>query len=153
VIGLRNAYLAFYDVGDAFARQSVGPTAHAVGLGLRADVAWFSFVERTTLRLDVARTVSTNNGVQVWGGRESSILIDAESDGRAGRVKRPGSSEVLTRPKRNWGANSTQRRIGASTCDARTGALTRSACPSDDVSSGSHSHHPATTVSSPASLI
>lgn len=70
VIGLRNAYLAaFYDVGDAFARgQSVGPTAHAVGLGLRADVAWFSFVERTTLRLDVARTVNTNNGVQVWVG-------------------------------------------------------------------------------------
>jgi hypothetical protein len=70
VIGLRNAYVAaFYDVGDAFTRgHSVGPTAHAVGLGLRADVAWFSFVERTTLRLDVARTVNTDNGVQVWVG-------------------------------------------------------------------------------------
>jgi hypothetical protein len=70
IIGLRNAYLAaFYDVGDAFTRkQSVGPTAHAVGLGVRADVVWFSFVERTTLRLDVAQGIGTNTGVQAWIG-------------------------------------------------------------------------------------
>ena len=70
VVGLRNAYAAFfYDVGDAYAaRQSVGPVAHGVGLGLRLDVAWFSFVERTTLRLDIAKAVNLDTGVQVWVG-------------------------------------------------------------------------------------
>ncbi|MBY0229106.1 MAG: hypothetical protein K2W96_07515, partial [Gemmataceae bacterium] len=70
VVGLRNAYAAlFWDVGDAYAgRQSVGPVAHAAGLGLRLDVSWFSFVERTTLRLDVAKAVNLDTGVQVWVG-------------------------------------------------------------------------------------
>ena len=31
---------------------------HALGAGLRADVAWFSFIERTVVRIDVAKTVN-----------------------------------------------------------------------------------------------
>jgi hemolysin activation/secretion protein len=70
MIGLRNAYVAaFYDVGDAFTSgRSIGSTAHAVGLGLRADVAWFSFVERTTLRLDFAQSLNNGTGLQAWIG-------------------------------------------------------------------------------------
>jgi hypothetical protein len=70
VIGLRNVYgAAFYDAGDAYTNnRSVGPVAHAVGAGLRLDVAWFGFVERTILRLDVARAIEAGTPVQVWFG-------------------------------------------------------------------------------------
>jgi hypothetical protein len=70
VIGVRNAYLAmFYDVGDTYVNgHQVSTVAHALGAGLRLDVAWFSFVERTTLRLDVAQAINAGTGVQVWVG-------------------------------------------------------------------------------------
>jgi hypothetical protein len=70
VMGLRNAYAAFfYDVGDAYTNgQAAGPVAHALGVGLRLDVAWLSIVERTTLRLDVAKAINTDTGIQVWVG-------------------------------------------------------------------------------------
>jgi hypothetical protein len=69
-VGLRNLYAAaFYDVGDAYLRnRSLGPVAHSVGVGLRMDVAWFSFIERTTLRFDVAKTVNADTPVQFWFG-------------------------------------------------------------------------------------
>jgi hypothetical protein len=69
--GLRNIYGAvFYDVGDVYLNgHSVGGgVAHAVGAGLRFDVAWFSLVERTILRIDVAQAINANTGVQVWLG-------------------------------------------------------------------------------------
>jgi hypothetical protein len=70
VAGLRNIYGAlFYDVGDAYTRnQSLGPVAHAVGAGLRLDVAWFGMIERTTVRLDFAKTVNESTPVQFWFG-------------------------------------------------------------------------------------
>jgi hypothetical protein len=70
LVGLRNLYGAvFYDVGDAYSSgHQVGPIAHGVGGGLRLDLAWFSFVERTMLRLDVAKAINTDTGVQVWFG-------------------------------------------------------------------------------------
>jgi hypothetical protein len=70
LVGLRNLYGAlFYDVGDAYVRgHSLGPVAHGVGVGLRADVAWFSFLERTVFRLDIARAVNVDTGLQVWVG-------------------------------------------------------------------------------------
>ena len=69
-LGLRNIYgAAFYDVGDTYVRgHSEGPVAHAVGAGLRFDVAWLSFVERTTIRLDVAKSLNDNAPVQFWAG-------------------------------------------------------------------------------------
>jgi hypothetical protein len=68
--GLRNIYAAaFYDVGDAYvAGHPVGDVAHAVGAGLRLDVSWFGFVERTILRVDVAKTINDSSPVQVWVG-------------------------------------------------------------------------------------
>jgi len=70
VAGIRNIYGApFYDVGDAYvAGKETGPVAHAVGVGLRIDVAWCSMVERTILRFDVAKTVDDNTPAQFWFG-------------------------------------------------------------------------------------
>jgi hypothetical protein len=70
VVGLRALYLAtFYDVGEIYVNgRSVGGVAHALGLGLRADVSWFSFIERTTLRLDLAKTINENSPWQLWLG-------------------------------------------------------------------------------------
>jgi hypothetical protein len=69
-VGIRNVYTAaFYDVGDCYVlSHSLGPVAHAVGAGLRIDVAWLSLIERTTLRFDVAKTVNESTGVQFWLG-------------------------------------------------------------------------------------
>lgn len=68
--GLRGVYVApFYDVGDAYVESHpLGDVAHALGVGLRLDVAWFGFVERTVLRVDVAKTINSNSPVQVWIG-------------------------------------------------------------------------------------
>ncbi len=70
VVGVRNIYAAaFYDVGDATVRgHSLGGVAHAVGAGLRADVAWLSFIERTIVRFDVAKTVNVGSPWQFWVG-------------------------------------------------------------------------------------
>jgi hypothetical protein len=69
-VGIRNMYAAaFYDVGDCYVSgHSLGPVAHALGAGLRVDVAWLSLIERTTLRFDVAKTVNVDTPVQFWFG-------------------------------------------------------------------------------------
>jgi len=70
VAGIRNIYLApFYDVGDAYlGGHSLGGVAHALGVGLRLDVAWLSVIERMTLRFDVAKTINDNTPWQFWFG-------------------------------------------------------------------------------------
>jgi hypothetical protein len=70
MVGLRNVYGApFYDVGDAYIKgKETGPVAHAVGFGLRVDLAWISLIERTILRFDVAKTVNDDTPVQFWFG-------------------------------------------------------------------------------------
>jgi hypothetical protein len=70
IMSLNNVYgAAFYDVGDAYvAGHSQGPVAHGVGGGLRFDVTWFGFVERTTLRFDVAKAVNVDGPVQFLFG-------------------------------------------------------------------------------------
>jgi hypothetical protein len=70
IMSLRNIYGAFfYDVGDAYVQgHSVGPVAHGLGAGVRLDVTWFGFVERTTLRLDVSKAVNVDAPVQFWLG-------------------------------------------------------------------------------------
>jgi hypothetical protein len=75
VVGLRNLWVApFYDVGEIYANgHSVGGVAHALGLGLRADVAWFSFIERTILRVDAAKTVNAPSPWQFWLGMEHAF--------------------------------------------------------------------------------
>lgn len=70
-IGTRGLWLAgFYDVGDVYAKgRSVdGRVAHALGAGLRMDIAVFSFIERATLRFDAAKTINDNTPFQFWFG-------------------------------------------------------------------------------------
>src|SRR5262249_18632352 len=59
-LGLRGiSAVTFYDVGNAYANgHAAGDIAHGVGAGLYFDVAWFSFVERTAIRLDVAKSIN-----------------------------------------------------------------------------------------------
>ena len=70
VAGLRSIWLvAFYDAGAIYANgHLVDNVAHAVGLGARFDVAWFSFIERTMIRFDVAKTINADSPVQFWLG-------------------------------------------------------------------------------------
>lgn len=69
---LRNIYAAaFTDVGNVYLKgQSIGGVAEAVGAGLRLDVAWFTFIERTILRIDAAKTVNSAAPMQIWAGIE-----------------------------------------------------------------------------------
>ena len=53
--------------------HSVGPVAHGVGVGLGLDVAWFSFVERTLLRFDIAKAVNLDTGIQMWFGVQQAF--------------------------------------------------------------------------------
>ena len=70
VAGLRNAWLVgLYDVGAVYANgKVVDDTAHALGVGLRLDVAWFSFIERTMVRIDAAKTINASSPWQFWLG-------------------------------------------------------------------------------------
>jgi hypothetical protein len=70
VAGVRSVWVApFYDVGEIYVNgRPVGGVAHALGVGLRADVSLFSFIERTVLRLDVAKTINESSPWQVWVG-------------------------------------------------------------------------------------
>jgi hypothetical protein len=70
IMRLNNVYGAvFYDVGDAYTNgRADGPVAHGIGAGLRFDVTWFGFVERTTLRFDVAKSVNVSGPVEFLFG-------------------------------------------------------------------------------------
>jgi hypothetical protein len=70
LIGVRNVAVAgFYDAGNIYVNgQSVGGTAHALGTGLRVDMAVFSFIERATVRFDVAKTINESTPWQFWFG-------------------------------------------------------------------------------------
>jgi hypothetical protein len=70
ILGGRNLWLAtFYDVGAIYADgQRIGNVAHALGVGLRLDLAVFSFIERALLRLDVAKTLNAATPWQIWFG-------------------------------------------------------------------------------------
>jgi hypothetical protein len=69
-IGARNVWLAtFYDVGGIYADgKLVEGVAHALGVGLRVDIAIFSFIERATLRFDAGKTINDNRPWQFWFG-------------------------------------------------------------------------------------
>ena len=70
-VGARNVWLAtFYDVGAVYSngRMVGGNVAHAVGAGLRVDMAIFSFIERATLRFDVGKPLTGGAPLQFWFG-------------------------------------------------------------------------------------
>ena len=69
-IGARSLWLAtFTDIGSVYADgRSVDGVAYALGAGLRLEVAVFSFIERATLRFDVAKTLNAATPFQFWFG-------------------------------------------------------------------------------------
>ena len=73
--GLRSLWLApFYDVGEIYVNNhAIHGVAQALGLGLRADVALFSFIERTVVRIDAAKTVNAPSPWQFWIGMEHAF--------------------------------------------------------------------------------
>ena len=50
-----------------------GRVAHALGAGLRVDVAIFSFIERATFRFDVAKTINDSTPFQLWFGMQHAF--------------------------------------------------------------------------------
>jgi hypothetical protein len=71
VVTLRNLLGAvFYDVGDSYLRGDWMPVVHGVGVGLRLDTVLFSFLERASIRVDLAQPVGvgTNRGPVLWFG-------------------------------------------------------------------------------------
>ncbi len=61
----------FSDTGNVYLKyHTLGGLAEAVGAGLRVDVSWFTFVERTILRFDAAKTVNAATPWQFWIGVE-----------------------------------------------------------------------------------
>ena len=70
IVGVRRVDLApFYDVGAVYNDgHRVGNVAHTVGAGLRVDLAFFGFIERATVRFDVAKSINNATPVQFWFG-------------------------------------------------------------------------------------
>ncbi len=60
----------FYDVGQSYLGGDFLPVVHGVGVGLRLDATFFSFIERASFRIDIAQPVGvgTDRGPQVWLG-------------------------------------------------------------------------------------
>ena len=63
VLGAKNLSGAFfYDVGSTYFNSDWSPVIHGVGGGLRLDVAMFSFLERATIRFDLAQPIGLGKG-------------------------------------------------------------------------------------------
>jgi hypothetical protein len=70
IANVKNLYAAvFCDSGNSYVNgQQTGPIAYAAGIGMRLDVSWFGLIERTMLRLDLAKTINDSSPWQVWLG-------------------------------------------------------------------------------------
>lgn len=71
VLSLKNLVGAvFYDVGQSYFGDHWGPVVHGVGVGIRVDTVLFSFLERATLRVDIAQPLGLRPGLGpvLWFG-------------------------------------------------------------------------------------
>jgi Peptidase family M1 domain len=69
ILSFRHLYgAAFYDVGQSFLKGHWGPVVHGPGFGFRWDVLLFSFLERATLRCDIAQPIGVRGGPVIWFG-------------------------------------------------------------------------------------
>jgi hypothetical protein len=71
VLSPRNLYgVAFVDVGQSYFNGEWGPVVYGPGFGLRLDVTLFAFLERMTVRLDLAQPIglSGSRGPVLWFG-------------------------------------------------------------------------------------
>ncbi len=58
----------FYDVGESYLGSHWTGVVHGVGVGLRVDTSLFSFLERASLRVDIAQPVNLPKGPIIWFG-------------------------------------------------------------------------------------
>ena len=75
VAGVKNLHsVLWWDMGAVYTNgREVQNVAQALGVGLRADLAVFSFIERATLRVDVGKTVNDSTPFQVWFGVQQAF--------------------------------------------------------------------------------
>jgi hypothetical protein len=68
MIGIHDiSFAVFEDAGNAYLDgHPHGATLFAPGAGLRVNLNWFSFVERSTLRLDAAKCINSRAPGQLW---------------------------------------------------------------------------------------
>ena len=73
--GLRGLTLAvFSDTGAIYTNgRSVGNVAEAMGVGIRADLSVFSFIERATVRFDMAKTINAGSPIGDDTGRPLDV--------------------------------------------------------------------------------
>lgn len=65
------SFAVFQDAGNAYLdHHPIGATLFAPGVGLRLNLNWFSFVERSILCLDAAKCVNSRAPGQLWLGFE-----------------------------------------------------------------------------------
>jgi hypothetical protein len=68
-LSFRNLFgTVFYDVGQSFLAGKDLGVVSGIGVGLRLDTTLFSFLERATLRLDIAQPIGTGRGPILWMG-------------------------------------------------------------------------------------
>jgi peptidase M1-like protein/surface antigen Omp85-like protein len=66
--------VCFYDFGEMFLnKESLGGVHHAVGMGLRMDMSVVSFIERFTLRMDLARGLDDDGQWMFWFGMQHAF--------------------------------------------------------------------------------
>ncbi|MDR3622603.1 MAG: M1 family aminopeptidase [Paludisphaera borealis] len=69
MVSFRNLYgAAFVDIGQSYLNGHFGPIVYGPGVGLRWDAVLFSFLERATLRVDVAQPLGVPGGPVIWFG-------------------------------------------------------------------------------------
>jgi Peptidase family M1 domain len=71
VVGFRNLIgTVFYDVGQSYLRGHFSDVVHGIGVGFRVDTALFAFLERASMRVDLAQPVGigTKLGPVLWFG-------------------------------------------------------------------------------------
>ena len=71
VFGFQNLQgTLFYDVGQSYFKGRWSEVVHGVGFGLRFDVALFAFLERASLRVDIAQAIGIGpgHGPVIWFG-------------------------------------------------------------------------------------
>jgi hypothetical protein len=75
VLAWKHLYGAcFYDIGEMYLnKQSLGGVHHSLGVGLRMDMSVFSFIERFTLRMDMARALDDNGQLMFWFGMQQAF--------------------------------------------------------------------------------
>jgi hypothetical protein len=76
IVQMKNLYgAAFVDVGQSYFNGAWNPLVFGPGIGLRLDVALFSFLERATLRLDLAQPIYGPGGRPAYRPQDGGPVL------------------------------------------------------------------------------